>query len=825
MALWRAGERAQAQRLCESLLSGSQQGEALDLLAEIYSHSGQLAQAGHCLQQLVTLVPTDAALRRRYAQTQLAMGQLLEAVASYQDALAIDPTSVRAHNNLGQALLRLNREAEAMASFEQALALDPNYAPAHNNRGEVLLRTGKWTEAAESFQRAIALAPNLLEAHVNCGRAQSKLGQMDAAIACYRRALAINPQSPEATRGMADALQAMERNEEAWSCYQQALQRSPNHPELLSNAANVLLQLQRPEEALALCDRALQQRADLPEVHNNRGGALRQLRRPEEALACFDEALALRVDYAAAHSNRGNALLMLGNIDEALASCDRAIALQPQLADAHANRAAALMTARRPAEAARSYEQLLALEPHFPHALGALVDARSLCGDWRDYDQNVELLRSSVEEGGDLVHPFMWLTMMDSAPSQLRCARAFVRSQKLDVGVPLPPPAPYRHQRIRVAYLSADFHAHATGELAAGLFEQHDRAAFEIYGVSFGPDDGSAMRARLHAAFDEFVDVRGVSDLDVARWMRQREIDIAVDLKGYTQDGRVRILTHRPAPVQVSFLGYPGTLALPQIDYLIADPVVVPIEDRAHYSEQIVHLPGSYQVNDGKRVIAERIWTREECGLPQDAFVFCCFNNSFKITPAVFDCWLEILRQQPGSVLWLLESNSAVTGNLKARAEAAGVAAERLVFSPRVPTPDHLSRQRLADLCLDTLPYNGHTTTSDALWVGVPVVTCCGSAFAGRVAASLLRAAGLPELVTDSRQDYQRLALQFARDPARLAFLRERLQRQRAGCALFDTGRYCRHLEQAYRQMWLRAERGEPPTYLCIDPKPVPATA
>jgi protein O-GlcNAc transferase len=371
--------------------------------------------------------------------------------------------------------------------------------------------------------------------------------------------------------------------------------------------------------------------------------------------------------------------------------------------------------------------------------------------------------------------------------------------------------------RIRVAYLSADFRGHATAYLMAGLFKQHDRSRFEIIGVSFGADDGSDMRAQLAGSFDQFLDVSAQGDREVAELLRQRGVDIAVDLKGHTEAGRPGILAYRPAPVQVTYLGYPGPLGLDFIDYVVGDKVILPLDQQPFYAEKFVHLPGTYQVNDSQRVIATRAPTRAELGLPSDAFVFCCFNHTWKITPAMFDIWMRLLRSVDGSVLWLFQSNDPACANLRKEAQARGIDPARLVFAPFRDQAEHLARIACADLFLDTLPCNAHTTASDALWAGVPVLTALGETFAGRVAASLLHGVGLPELITESLPEYEALARKLATDPALLQSLRRKLAHNRSRCALFDTARFTRHLESAYTTMWEIARRGEGPRSFAVD--------
>ena len=410
--------------------------------------------------------------------------------------------------------------------------------------------------------------------------------------------------------------------------------------------------------------------------------------------------------------------------------------------------------------------------------------------------------------------PYAIVAIPSSPAEQLQCAGRYVQEQ------PAYPPLwqgeAYAHDRLRVAYLSADFNEHPTAYLTAGLFEQHDRSRFEITALSFGQNDNSPARRRLEAAFEHFIDVRDNSDQEIAALMRRSEIDIAVDLMGFTKDHRLGVLARRAAPVQVNYLGYPGTTGAPYMDYILADATVIPEDHDAFYAERVVRLPGTYQINDNRRAVGQRTPTRGECGLPQNAFVFCCFNNPQKIMPEIFDIWMRLLRATEGSVLWLFAGNAKAAANLRLEAAKRGVAPERLIFAPKASVADHLARHRLADLCLDTLPYNAHTTASDALWAGLPVLTCLGETFAGRVAASLLKAIGLDALITHTLPEYEALALRLARDPVYLATLRDRLIRNRDGSFLFDTQSATRHIETAYQTMADIARRHEKPRSFAV---------
>jgi protein O-GlcNAc transferase len=571
----------------------------------------------------------------------------------------------------------------------------------------------------------------------------------------------------------------------------------------------------RAEEALRL---ETQAHPDYANAHNALGVALASQSKHQPAFAAFRAALAAEPGHAEANSNLGALLRGLDRLEEALRCLQDAVAAQPQLADAWQNLGLTLDALRRYDEAAPAFRQVLALAPQTPYALSSLVWAELFACDWREIGPHIAALREAVRDDRSTATPFTLLAVSDSLDEQRRCAERYVRETLGGEREALWRGTRYAHPRIRLAYLSADFHEHATAYLMARIFELHDRSRFEVIGVSYGLDDGSAMRQRLKRAFDQFLDVRGLSDAQAAALLREKEVDIAVDLKGLTEGTRLGILAHRPAPLQATYLGYPGTLGAAWIDYALADRVVLPPQDESFYLEKVVRLPGSYQANDDSTPIAERTPSRAAAGLPEGGFVFCCFNNTFKLTPRLFDSWMRLLQATPGSVLWLLQPEPAAAARLRESARARGVDPARLVFAPRLPRAEHLARHRLADLFLDTLPYNAHTTASDALWAGLPVVSCAGPTFAGRVAASLLGALGLPELVTQRAADYEALALQLARDPQRLAAIRAKLAANRRSMPLFDSARFCRDLERAYLRMWEIHTRGEPPRSFDVPP-------
>jgi predicted O-linked N-acetylglucosamine transferase (SPINDLY family) len=720
----------------------------------------------------------------------------------------------------GLALHQEGQLREAARLYRTVLQKSPNHFDAQNLLGVIEYQRGDFAVAVRLIRGALRVDPSFAPAHTNLGNALHRLKRFDEALASYERALAIQPDYTVALFNRGNVLLDLKRYDEALAAYDRALVVGPRDSEVLYNRGLVLMELSRFAEALAAYDAVLAQRPNDPQALCNRGNALYRQRRVSEALATYDHALQLRPDDYGTHFNRGQALAELGRLDEAIDSYDRALALKPDYADALYNRGGALVELRRFDEAAAAFATLLAVVPRHDYAMGDLFFARLACCNWADYHRDLGRLTEAVMTGRRAAVPFNFVSSSGSPEAQLQCAAVYARDKFATPTPALWRGERYRHEKIRVAYLSADFHSHATADLTAGLFEAHDRKRFEIVAASVGPDTNDPMRARLRDAFDEFLDLREVADRDAAAELKRREIDIAIDLKGYTQYGRPHILAHRPAPVQANYLGYPGTMAAAFIDYLIADPILIPEEDRHFFSEKIAYLPDSYQPNDNKRRIAARTPTRAEAGLPETAFVFCSFNNNHKITPTMFDIWMRLLGAIEGSVLWLLAGNSAATVHLSREATEHGIDPRRLVFAPFVAPADHLARHRLADLFLDTLPYNAHTTASDALWAGLPLVTCRGTSFAGRVAASLLAAIGLRELTTDNLEDYEALTYDLARHPNRLSQVKAKLLTNRARLALFDTARFARHIERAYETMRERARRGEPPTDFAVEPLP-----
>jgi predicted O-linked N-acetylglucosamine transferase (SPINDLY family) len=714
----------------------------------------------------------------------------------------------------GLALHRQGRIQEAATHYTTMLGQDPNDADALHMLGVAHFELGHYEKARQLMIQAKNLRPQDPVVLSNLGHVLNALKRHDEALVACNQALLLQPDHADASLNAGVALASLKRFDEALNAFDRTLAVNPLSIGGLSNRAHALASLGRYEEALASCDRALALDPNCAEALNNRGIALAGLRRFGMALESYARALALYPEYAAASYNRGIALTELGRFDEALVSYDRVLELEPDHAEAHCNRAAVLRRLKRYGEALASSERALQLDSGLPYLLGHCLSDKMASCIWGDFDQWHARIATLLDSGGRACDPFSIVAIPSTPAQQQRCARIQIRDK-----FPAGPESvwrggQYRHDRIRIGYFSADFHDHATGHLMAELFEIHDRSRFEVIAFSFGWPAPGSLRARLQRGFDRFLDVRESSDREIAALARELEIDVAVDLKGHTRGRRTGVFALRPAPIQVNYLGFPGTMGAPFIDYLIADHTLIPPEDRQYYDEKIVYLPHTYQVNDSTKKISETSSSRADLGLPERAFVFCCFNNNYKITPDVFDTWMRLLRTVEKSVFWLLADDDVVIENLCAEAERRGVSRNRLIFAPRVALAEHLARHRAADLFLDTFHCNAHTTASDALWAGLPVVTRLGQTFAGRVAASLLTAIDIPELITRSCSEYESLALNLATHPERLATLRLRLAENRRTKPLFDTPRFASNIERAYMKMHERHRAGLAPDHI-----------
>jgi len=632
-------------------------------------------------------------------------------------------------------------------------------------------------------------------------------GQLDLAEVQYKKLLNFLPNNTLILNNLAGIAFQRGDLEGGIKIINQSLSFSPNQPDALNNRGNAFRGLKQFDKALTSYDRAIAIKSDHVYAHYNRGNVLRDLRRLNEALVSYNYAIMLKPDYADAHYNCGNVLQDLKRLDEAVMSYDRAIAFKINHAEVYHNRGGALKELRRFDEALKSYESAIALNSKIDFILGdSLITKMQLC-IWDNFKQILDELTGKVRNDEKVLSPFDMLALTDDLEIQRKVAEIFVK-ETYGLSNALPPLMPHqKHRRIRIAYFSSDFRIHPVSFLTAGLYESHNRDKFEIYAFSISPIAEDEMTSRIKAGVDHFYNVSAMYDKDVVMLARSLEIDIAVDLGGYTQYARVPIFAIRVAPIQISYIGYLGTMAASYFDYIIADKTIIPNENQKYYSEKIIYLP-SYQVNDSKTSLPTNIITRKELGLPETGFVFCCFNNNCKITPYVFDSWARILEKVENSVLFIYAENESVKSNLKKEITIRGLDSNRLVFGKRLSVQDYLARYCVADLFLDTLPYNAGTTASDALRMGLPVLTLIGKSFAGRMAASLLNNLNLPELITNTEEEYEKKAIELAINPEKIKAIKDKLRDNLTTSSLYNTELFARNIEAAYEIVYDRSQRG-----------------
>ena len=680
------------------------------------------------------------------------------------------------------ALHQQGQLAQAKAMYTRLLEEDSAHADALHLLGMVAYQERNYPLASDLIQKAIAIQPSMAGYYSNHGLVLRELGQFELALASYEKSLSIRPGVPETYNNQGILYAGAGRYKEAIDCY----------------------------------DRAIAAKPDYAAADYNRGNALFQIRKLPAAIASYDKAIRLKPDYHQAFDNRGIAFKETAQYAKAMADHDQAIRIKPDYVEAHYNRALVLCDLKDLESAGVSFQHALSLDAGYPFLMGAhLHNAMQICS-WEGLGAGLQSLRDQVRVARPVATPFVVTGLLDDPALHREVAQIYIQRrfpQNDALGTIKPRAA---GQKIRIGYFSADFRNHAIAYLVAEMLEKHDKNAFEIYAFKLNPGPPDETSARIFAAVAQVIDVSDKSDRNAAQLARALNMDIAIDLGGHTVDSRTGIFAHRCAPVQVNYLGFPGTLGAPYYDYILADATVLPEDQRKHYLEKVVHLPYCYQPNDAQRTISQRVFSRSEVGLPEDGFVFCCFNNGYKILPDTFDGWMRILQSVKGSVLWLLDHNPVATRNLRREAQARGVDANRLIFAPRMPLADHLARHRLADLFIDTLPYNAHTTASDALWAGLPVLTCMGISFAARVAGSLLRTVGLPELITDTQAAFEARAIELAQNPSALKAIRSKLLDQRDTSPLFDAQLFARHIETAYRVMHTRQQSGLPPNHFSV---------
>ncbi|MBX9709402.1 MAG: tetratricopeptide repeat protein [Xanthobacteraceae bacterium] len=789
LAAFQSGRFSEAEREFKKFLRGEPRHfGALNLYAALLIQTERFDEAEPLLRKAIAVSSSSDKTFYNYGLVLKKLRKFEPALEAFSKAGAINPASPETWNNRGTVLNDLSRYDEAMANFDRAVSLAPNYAEALCNKARSLFSAGRVSEAIAAYGDAIRLKPALAEAWVGRGNAYFDQRDYPDALGNFEQALILKPDNVEAFVGRGFTFLSLKRYQDADAAFEGALKINRAHDTALVGRGQLQLALGRYDEALEAFTTAIKLNPDSAEAWMYFGQFYMQLHRYNEALPLFQKALKLKGDLA-------GAWLGLGNFYGAAAKWDAAF---------------------------DAYENAIKIKPNLEYVPGSRVHAAAQICRWDQIAADWARCIEGVGAGLPVIDPAKLFSTPATAAEQLVCALNYSQHFYPQKETPLWQGEARTHDRLNIAYVSGDFRDHPVSMLLAAVLETHDRSKFRISGISLSPESPTPMGQRMKAAFDDFHDVSKKNDTEIAELLLSLQIDVVIDLVGHTHLERPGIFAHRPAPVQVNYLGYAGTVGTPYHDYILADRVVIPEVDHDHYSERTAYLPDSFLPADDTRAVSDMPMRRADFGLPDDGVVFCSFNNAYKITPLVFDVWMRLLKKVDGSVLWLSSLNGTAQANLRHEAEARGVSPDRLIFAQRMDKPeDHLARHRLADLFLDTIYYNAHTTASDALWAGLPLITCIGSTFAGRVAASLLNTAGLPELVTTSLEDYEALALKLAGDPALLASIKAKLAaNNRPASPLFNTARYTRHLEAAYTTMWRRAQNGEAPTSFTVDPLP-----
>ena len=766
----------------------------------------------------------------------LQQGKLQVAERGFTEAIALNPRSCHAHNNLGVVLLGLNWAADAVWAFKTALRLDPRFFEAQLNLGNAFSALGAHHDAVACYRSAQMLQAGNPDIYSRLAAALQESGQIEEAVISYRYAASLRPSDASIWRNLGMVLNASGRAGEAIAAFKTSIAQQPEQPDINQLLGDLLVSAGSMDDAAMCWQQLAAQQPGSSRVHYRLGEALRALDRTDLALASFHTALALdptcvdaafaiasladvrgdvaaaidcylkvialKPEYAAPHINLAGIYFRLGHIDHAIEHNRRAVAIAPAMPEAHNNLGNCYYLLKQYEEAIDCFGRALELDPALPNAVSLYQLAKRQICDWSDLKSSQARMLELVAAGHGVVDPFTLLWTSDDPALQLAAARQSVK-RTVSRSELFTHDGPRREGKVRLAYLSPDFHDHPVGLLISDLLEQHNRDLYEVTAYSAGPPgEASSVRRRIVAAVDHFVDVRSLNDDEVARRIKADDIDILVDLAGHTHGNRMRALAKRPARVQITYLGFSGTTGADFFDYILVDPFVVPPEQQANYTEHLYHLPDCYMVNVRSRPPAATGPSREACGLPAKGFVFCCFNNTYKITPDVFAVWMRLMQATPGSVLWLKGDNPLAQRNLVREAGAREVTSDRLVFASNVDYAEHLARHRNADLFLDTFPYNAASTAGDALWMGLPIVTIAGRSFVARVAGSLLRAARAETLVTRDLAGYEALALELSRDRPRLEELKRMLIADRLEVPLFDLDRFRDSIERAYAEIW-----------------------
>ncbi len=782
----------------------------------VFQDLGQTDSMISHIEKVLTIKPDFVEAHNHLGIALKSNGQLDDAIFSYKNALAIQPKNIEVHNNLGNAYKDKGLIDEAISSYKTALKINPNLPLLNINLGNALKELDQLDEATASYEKAIIIDSNNAEAYNYLGIVLNKLGRTDDAMASYEKAININPNNAEAYNNLGIVLNTIGRLDDAIASYEEALVINPNYTDSYNNLGIVLKKIGRLDDAISSYEKAVKINPNDADTYNNLGIAFADLGRLDDAIASYEKALIINPKYAETYNNLGIIFLKLNRLDDAQKYNEKAIKLKSNFAEAYAAKGRIYTELKQLNKALACLEKVKVINPSLAYNLGAILNVKMNLCHWDDLPKLLVELKKKINNNEEVIVPFDLLGLVDDPELQGKASIIYA-SEQFPKNLSLPSLGAYKnHKKIRIGYFSADFKLHPVATLTAELYETHDRNSFEIYAFSFGPNTNDEMNLRIKAGVDHFYDVREKSDKEVVCFARSLEIDIAIDLGGYTADSRTGIFAMSAAPIQASYIGVLATMGAKYYDYLVAGESMIPKENQKYYTEKIVYLP-SYQVNDSKESLPDLTYTRDDFKLPNNVFIYCCFNSTYKFNPGIFDSWARILKAVKKSVLFVAVDEEEIKLNLIKEISQRGIDFKRLIFGGRIPRPEYLARFKVADLFLDTRPYNAGTTASDALRMGLPVITLEGQSFNSREAASVLNSLEMPELITTSEDEYESLAIELALNPSKLKAIKDRLTVNLSTAPLYNTSLFTKNLEIAYRQMFDRGQKGLKPEHIYVD--------
>ena len=787
-----------------------------NLIGVCYKELGQLEAAAKMFETAVGIKPDYAEVHKNLGITLRDLDQLDASVQSLKRAIEVEPNYVDAHYNLAITFKDLEQLDEAIQSYNRAIIINPNFAQAHNNLGNIFKDIKRFDDAIQSYEKSIVINPNFPLTHNNLGNVFKDLEKFNDAIKSYNKAIELNPNFAEAHNNLGNVFKDIDELDDAVKSYEKAISCNQNLSEAHYNLGVAFKSLRQFDNAIKSFKNAIAIDPDFAESHNNLGSCFTLMGQMTLAIDCYKKALSIKPDYAEAHNSIGNLYNILGKVKAGVESFEMAIAINPDFAEAHNSLGNAFKKLKKREEALMSFERAQVIKPEMNYILGDILNSKMHLCIWDNLQKSLNEMRNKIVNNEKVVDPFNLMGLIDDPALQRKATELRINSAYPKSTI-LPKIDHYpKHKKIRIGYFSADFREHPVGYLTAGLYEMHDRNLFEIHAFSFGPDTKDEMNLRIKEGVDKFHNVQLMSHKEITLLARSLEVDIAVDLAGLTAKSRTEIFTMSVAPIQINYIGYLGTMGANYYDYLIADPLMIPKENQKYYSEKIVYLP-SFQVNDSKDLPPEITLTRKDVGLPEKGFVFCCFNNTYKFTPTVFDSWARILKSVEGSVLIIYASNELSKTNLTKEIALRGIEPSRLIFGASLARPEYMARYRTADLFLDTQPYNAGTTASDALKMGLPMLTLKGQAYQARMGASIVNALNLPELITTNSAEYESMAIELAKNPAKLRLIKDKLESNLSTAPLFDTKLFTKSLEFAYTEMYENHHKGLEPDHIYVE--------